>query len=132
MSLRTIMIFPKFKDMDIIDDIRDRFDPLAKLVRPHITLVLPFEHDMSNEELTKILDNRLSEITPFDLEMHGFNKQAEEFGNYLAEKNEADREEPLTTTQLRRFFGEVKRQQMTDFDETEFNRTPVDEFFAET
>lgn len=45
---------------------------------------------------------------------------AEEFGNYLAEKNEADREEPLTTTQLRRFFGEVKRQQMTDFDETEF------------
>ena len=82
MSLRTIMIFPKFKDMDIIEDIRDRFDPLAKLVRPHITLVFPFEHDMSNEELTKILDNRLSEITPFDLEMHGFNKQAEEFGNY--------------------------------------------------
>lgn len=45
---------------------------------------------------------------------------AEEFGDYLAEKNESAKEEPLTTTQLRRFFGEVKRQQMTDFNETEF------------
>lgn len=83
MSLRTIMIFPKFKGMEIIDDIRDRFDPLAKLVRPHITLVFPFEHEMSNEEIERVLDNRLSEIAPFDLEMHGFKKQAEEFGNYL-------------------------------------------------
>ena len=43
---------------------------------------------------------------------------AEAFGKYLAEKEEfAD---PLTTSQLRRFFGEVKRQQMTGYDETEF------------
>ena len=43
---------------------------------------------------------------------------AEKFGNYLAEK--ADFAEPLTTSQLRKFFGEVKRQQMTGYDETEF------------
>ena len=43
---------------------------------------------------------------------------AEEFGKYLAEKE--DNAEPLTTSQLRRFFGEVKRQQMTGYDETEF------------
>jgi len=66
------MIFPKLNDMDIIDGIRDRFDPLAKLVRPHITLVFPFEHDMSNEELEQILDYRLNGISPFDLEMQGF------------------------------------------------------------
>lgn len=77
------MIFPKLNDMDIIDGIRDRFDPLAKLVRPHITLVFPFEHDMSNEELEQILDYRLNGISPFDLEMQGFKKQAEEFGNFL-------------------------------------------------
>ena len=43
---------------------------------------------------------------------------AEKFGNYLAEKE--DFAEPLTTSQLRKFFGEVKRQQMTGYDETEF------------
>ena len=43
---------------------------------------------------------------------------AERFGSYLAEKE--DQEEPLTTSQLRKFFGEVKRQQMTGYDDTEF------------
>jgi CRISPR type III-A-associated protein Csm2 len=43
---------------------------------------------------------------------------AERFGRYLAEKEEdAD---PLTTSQLRKFFGEVKRQQMMGYEETEF------------
>lgn len=43
---------------------------------------------------------------------------AEKFGNYLAEKE--DQADPLTTSQLRKFFGEVKRQQMTGYDDTEF------------
>ena len=44
---------------------------------------------------------------------------ANRFGEYLATK-EYDNDEPLTTTQLRRFFGEVKRQQLNGYDETEF------------
>ena len=43
---------------------------------------------------------------------------AEKFGKYLA-VDEFD-SEPLTTSQLRKFFGEVKRQQMIGYDETEF------------
>ena len=43
---------------------------------------------------------------------------AERFGKYLAMQEEAAM--PLTTSQLRKFFGEVKRQQMTGYDETEF------------
>jgi hypothetical protein len=42
------MIFPQFKNIEIINEIRNRYDPLAKLVRPHITLVFPFENEMSN------------------------------------------------------------------------------------
>lgn len=43
---------------------------------------------------------------------------AKRFGDYLALKEpEAD---PLTTSQLRKFFGEVKRQQMTGYNETNF------------
>lgn len=43
---------------------------------------------------------------------------AKRFGEYLAEKEEAA--EPLTTSQLRKFFGEVKRQQMMGYSNTEF------------
>jgi CRISPR type III-A-associated protein Csm2 len=43
---------------------------------------------------------------------------AKRFGDYLAEKEESA--EPLTTSQLRKFFGEVKRQQMTGYNNTEF------------
>ncbi len=44
---------------------------------------------------------------------------AEKFGKYLADDDFDS--EPLTTSQLRKFFGEVKRQQMLkEFNETEF------------
>lgn len=54
---------------------------------------------------------------------------AKRFGNYLGKdetkydekrkKNVIDRAK-LTTNQLRKFFGEVKRQQMAGYDETDF------------
>ncbi len=83
LSYRTIMIFPEFENIEVIDSIRDRYDPLAKLVRPHITLVFPFESDMSNEELSDILDKRLSGISAFDIEMKGFTKHSDIWGNTL-------------------------------------------------
>ena len=42
---------------------------------------------------------------------------ADKFGKHLANNEDG---EPLTTTQLRRFFGEVKRQQLNGYDETQF------------
>ena len=83
MSFRTIMIFPEFDNMQIIDDIRNKYDPLAKLVRPHITLVFPFESDMSNEDVAAILDARLTNTFPFEVELKGFSKHSDPSGNYL-------------------------------------------------
>lgn len=83
MSLRTIMIFPEFDDMEIINKIREKYDPLADLVRPHITLVFPFESPISNNELTQILEKRLTGIKPFALKLDGISKQQDAFGNYL-------------------------------------------------
>ena len=31
MSLRTISIFPDFYNMEVVDNIREKYDPLAKL-----------------------------------------------------------------------------------------------------
>ena len=77
------MIFPEFDNMNIIDEIRDKYDPLAKLVRPHITLVFPFEMDITNDELSLIMEKRLSEIESFEIDMQGFSKCEDGFGNYL-------------------------------------------------
>ena len=81
--IRTIMIFPELENIEIIDSIRKKYDPLADLVRPHITIVFPFESEMSNDELAAVLDERLKDIPSFDLELRGFGKQSEAFGDFL-------------------------------------------------
>ena len=77
------MIFPEFDNMDVIDNIRQKYDPLAKLVRPHITIVFPFKLQLENEELSKTLDVRLKKIEPFTIELQGVSKREDRFGNYL-------------------------------------------------
>lgn len=47
-------------------------------------------------------------------------KFAEKFGTYLAKDEGKEGPKPLTTSQLRRFFGEVKRQQLMGYDPTNF------------
>ncbi len=84
MITRTIMIFPEFDNIDSIDKIRSKYDPLAELVRPHVTLVFPFESDMTDDEIRSILESRLQDIRPFDLTLQGFSKYIDEkFGNHL-------------------------------------------------
>ena len=83
MSIRTIMIFPEFENMEIIDNIRKKYDPLAELVRPHITLVFPFESSMSNAELAGILNVRLRDIKPFEIKLCGISKQEDDYGKSL-------------------------------------------------
>lgn len=83
MSDRTIMIFPKFNNMEIIDHIREKYDPLADLVRPHITLVFPFHSDISDDELGRLIEDAAAGIVPFPLQLAGIYKQEDSFGNYL-------------------------------------------------
>ena len=83
MAYRTIMIFPDFINMDVIESIRMKYDPLAKLVRPHITIVFPFELDMSNDEIACILENHVEKLSPFEVKFKGFSKCVNKFGNSL-------------------------------------------------
>ena len=68
---RDILIFPKFNNMDIIDDIRNKYDRLANLVKPHITLAFPFKDKMSNEELIDKLSILLKNYSPFEVTFKG-------------------------------------------------------------
>ena len=80
---RTIMIFPEFENSHLIDGIRAKYDPLANLVKPHITLVFPFEASCGNETIERALDRCLSDIEPFKLKVKGIGSQKGSFGNYL-------------------------------------------------
>lgn len=80
---RTIMIFPKFANMDAIHGIRAKYDPLCDLVRPHVTLVFPFESTAPNDKLEKMLRDALKGIQPFELNLSGISKRADCYGNYL-------------------------------------------------
>ena len=80
---RTIMIFPHFENMNIIDQIRSKYDPLAQYVRPHITLVFPFESDLTVDELRNHLTRVSSDFEPFELSMEKVVKIDNQLGKYL-------------------------------------------------
>jgi len=77
------MVFPDFENIDVIDKIRDKYDPLSKFVKPHITLVFPFRSDISSNELNVHIKTVLSGCKPFDLTMRGFTASVEPLSNYL-------------------------------------------------
>ena len=68
---RDILIFPKLENIYLIQNIRNKFDPLANLIAPHITLAFPFLDDISNEELIKNLSNLLMNYKSFSITFKG-------------------------------------------------------------
>ncbi|MDI9217201.1 2'-5' RNA ligase family protein [Clostridium tertium] len=77
------MIFPEFENIYVINGIRKKYDPLSDLVLPHITLVFPFDSELTNEELNLYLKECLSDIQSFKIGLERFSKQKDKFGNYL-------------------------------------------------
>jgi len=66
-----IVIFPKFQNIDIINEFRQKYDPLADKIAPHITLVFPFESQISTSELRKHMQQTISDIQPFAIKLCG-------------------------------------------------------------
>ncbi len=62
---RDILIFPKFKNIDKLQEIRKQYDPLALILPPHITLVFPFSDNISNDELVSLVKDKIKNIVPF-------------------------------------------------------------------
>ena len=83
MHYRTVMIFPQFSNLDVLQRIREAYDPLAELVRPHITLVFSFLSPMSNEELLRLLEQELHMVRPFRIVLHGISRHSDASGHYL-------------------------------------------------
>lgn len=68
---RAIVIFPQFSNVRIINEIREKYDPLANYIAPHITLVFPFESDIPANELIEHIKVALVGFDKFSLAMCG-------------------------------------------------------------
>jgi 2'-5' RNA ligase len=78
---RSIIIFPQFdRDIDLIQNIRHQYDPFASKIAPHITLVFPFESEISSDALHQHIKTSLEGFKPFSLSLQGI---SHEEGNYL-------------------------------------------------
>ncbi|MEN9517802.1 MAG: hypothetical protein RLZZ381_390 [Cyanobacteriota bacterium] len=67
---RAIIIFPQLgSNINLIQNIRNQYDFLAHKIAPHITLVFPFESDISSNELSQHVRNSLREFKSFKITM---------------------------------------------------------------
>lgn len=80
---RCIIIFPEFENINIINKVRDKYDPLAEKVKPHITLVFPFESNINKIQLHKYLMESINDIKCFNLILNNIIKINDKTGLYL-------------------------------------------------
>ncbi|CAM3118064.1 2'-5' RNA ligase family protein [Lactiplantibacillus plajomi] len=67
--MRTILIFPTIPPTvsATIYQIRQQYDPLAPHIRPHLSLVFPFESSLSDAQLTRLIRAMVAKLSPFEL-----------------------------------------------------------------
>lgn len=68
---RDILIFPKFNNIELIQEVRNKYDSLANILPPHITLAFPFSDKISDEELIRKLTFLLTDFEPFTAKFNG-------------------------------------------------------------
>ena len=68
---RAIVAFPEAPQLVSVESIRQRFDPFARLIPAHVTLVFPFESDLPSDLLRHHVDDAVRGVEPFELSYRG-------------------------------------------------------------
>lgn len=68
---RAAILFPKFHNINLIDNIREKYDPLANYIAPHISIVFPFESDLSTDALKEHFNKSLKGMKKFNIQLRG-------------------------------------------------------------
>jgi 2'-5' RNA ligase/GNAT superfamily N-acetyltransferase len=79
---RVIVAYPNVADQaawQAVLAVRDRFDPLAASIAPHLTLVFPFEDPMSDDELAAHLRQCTARMPAFDVTFAGITAHENEY-----------------------------------------------------
>lgn len=69
---RAIILFPSFDNINIINRIREKYDPLANCIAPHITIVFPFDSDISIDDLKSHFNKVLKGTKKFNVQLKDF------------------------------------------------------------
>lgn len=64
-ALRSILIFPEISTAAAIRQVREHFDPLISHIRPHVSLVFPFQSEIPDTVLMKKVTQILSGTPAF-------------------------------------------------------------------
>ncbi|WP_291637999.1 2'-5' RNA ligase family protein [Clostridium sp.] len=68
---RAVILFPRFNNIDIVNNIRGKYDPLANYIAPHITIIFPFESDLKTHELKEHFNKSLIGMKNFRIMLKG-------------------------------------------------------------
>lgn len=71
MYQRASVVFVVEPPSSVIHVLRRQYDPLALTLAPHITVVFPFESDLSADELAAHMRRSLAGVEPFTVELRG-------------------------------------------------------------
>ena len=69
---RAIILFPSFDNIKSIKSIREKYDPLANFIAPHITIVFPFDSDISTDDLKLHFNKVLKGTRKFYVQLKNF------------------------------------------------------------
>lgn len=69
---RAVHLFPEFTNSEVIESLRKKYDPLFGLIQPHITIVFPFESEISSPVLKQHIQKALVDIDPFVILLREF------------------------------------------------------------
>src|ERR1700687_6409534 len=68
---RAVVIFPQLPEPDRVASLRRRFDPLVDVIAAHITLVFPFESDLTLADLRDHVADAVRGVEPFPIRLEG-------------------------------------------------------------
>ncbi|MGG0187611.1 2'-5' RNA ligase family protein [Bacillus rhizoplanae] len=87
---RTILLFLSNNDLEEIEAIRRKHDPLFGLISPHITLVFPFVSEVPNECLKKHIETIVGNMNSFHITLNPVVTNSEEYLFLLIEEGKED------------------------------------------
>ena len=79
MVTRAIVAFPQIGQIEVIQRLRKRCDPLMARIAPHLTLVFPFESALTTDELAEHISKAVAGFEPFSARLQGITGQEGEY-----------------------------------------------------
>jgi len=79
---RVIVVFPRIEVADRLEQLhfaRSRFDPLASVVAPHLTLVFPFRDVLDDDALADHVTGAVSGQRPFPIVLAGVTAHEDQY-----------------------------------------------------